>query len=393
MNTIPETEVRDALGEAAGVTGLTFNPATVLTRGHRVVRRRRLATAGLSVSAVAVAAVAAAQLTGGSTYRSLPPVGNQTSTGVNTPVPAPTPNSLDVTGPINESGEVVEGTDEAGKAPTYRARLTVKGEATGKVVESWTVLEGTKTVKTITRSTNPVGINEASLLLPAESGIPNLVLGYVNTGSYQSISAGLTFAPELLLGNRSSNALRKAIGSQPARFDHLFVQRFDAFDPTKVIGLSWADVDDSELTKVQQRSILLNTGRTDLSAAVLTEPDGNQWISWASDTELGVANYATNSPPQSVTGVVRLLGRPGSSNPAVASPDKLFGWVTGDDTTAVEVITTPPDTTVTSYGPAGSGRRPFLITAKQGSFTGPVKVNGSGSTQTIVVRSDVAPTP
>lgn len=189
--------------------------------------------------------------------------------------------------------------------------MSVRGGATGRVVETWKVLKGTNTFKTITRSTNRLQVDQASLVLPAESGIPGLVLGYVSTGSYQSISARLSFAPEVPVGGGSSEQLRKAIGSEPARFDHLFVQEFEAIDPSKVVGLSWAEPDDGDPSTVQQRSTLLNTGRTDLDAAVLTEPDGNEWISWASDTEIGVTGFgACPRSPQSARG--GHSARPGS---------------------------------------------------------------------------------
>lgn len=379
MTNTPETDVRTALNEAATVTGLGFDEAAVLSRGHRVVRRRRIATAGAGIAAVALGTVVALQVSGNGFNRALPPATNPTSTVVAV---------AEVTGPVNERGGVLGGEDESVNPEGLGARLTVKGGATGKVVETWTVLDGPKTVKTITRSADRVGVGQASLLLPAESGLPGLVLGYANTGSDRSVWVGLTIAPQPSAGSGSRGSYQRltAVGGTSPRPDYLFIEKFDAvneFDPTKIVGLSWAEAYDPDPTKLQKRSILLNTDRRDLDAVVLSQPDGNQWISWASDTEIGVASSNGNSRPETVTGALRLLALPAVDNPAVGEPDKIFGWVTGNESTTVTVRTTPPDSVVTSYGPVRSGRRPFLITSRQGLVRSPVTVTGAGDTQTI----------
>lgn len=372
MTNTPETDVRTALNEAATVTGLGFDEAAVLSRGHRVVRRRRMVAAGAGVAAVALATVVALQVSGNGFNRALPPATSPTATRVEAP---------EVAGPTDESGEVVPGTDDAGVAQGYGARLTVKGAATGPVVETWTLIKGTTTVKTVTRTVNRVGIGQASLLLPAESGIPDLVIGYVNTGSDRSGLVNVNTAPEQLREGGGGDAQLVAASGPTRRHDQLFVGKYDSFDPSKIVGLSWAEIASTDPAEQGQRSVLLNTGRTDLVAAVLTEPNGHQWISWANDTQVGVGSFRGTTRPETATGALQLLGRPGSSDPAGASPDKIFGWVTdGDDVT---VNTTSPDTAAISYGSARSGRRPFLITSRQGLFTGPVTVTGAGVTQAV----------
>ncbi|OFE18091.1 hypothetical protein BA895_13300 [Humibacillus sp. DSM 29435] len=371
MTNTPETDVRTALNEAATVTGLGFDEAAVLSRGHRVVRRRRIATAGAGIAAVALGTVVALQVSGNGFNRALPPATSPTSTVVA------------VAGTVDEAGEVVPGTDEAGASQGYGARLSVKGGTGGRVVETWTVTESGTTVKSLTREAGLLAVGQASLLLPAESGLPGLVLGYVNTGSDRSVSVGINTAPEQLIGGGGSATHLAAVGGAARRHDHLFVQKYDAFDPSKIVGLSWAEANDPDPTKLQKRSILLNTDRRDLDAVVLSQPDGNQWISWASDTEIGVASSNGNSRPEAVTGALRLLALPAVDNPAVGEPDKIFGWVTGNESTTVTVRTTASDSVVTSYGPVRSGRRPFLITSKQGLLRSPVTVTGAGITQTI----------
>ncbi|MEO6997036.1 MAG: hypothetical protein ABI112_03040 [Terracoccus sp.] len=366
MTNTPETDVRAALTEAATMSGLGLDEAAVLSQGHRLVRRRRLATAGAGVAALALAAVVAVQVSGHGFNRALPASPNPTSTVIG------------LAGPIDEAGEVSPGRDLAPLG--YGARLSVKGGAGSRVVETWTVKKAGKTVKTLTRESDRLGVGQASLLFPAESGIPGLVLGYVNTGSDPSSITGVVTAPELVRARVSSEPLKTLVFA-PQRQDYLFVQTIDAFDPSQIVGLTW--LEGAPPQKEGIRAILLNTTRTDLVTVVLTEPGGDQWISWHSDTQIGVAVMNGEGRPTDVTGVVRLLGRPLVDDPELAQHDKIFGWVTGDDTTTVTAITTPPDTTVTTYGPAQAGRRPFLITSKQSRFTGPVKVNGSGGTQTI----------
>ena len=371
MTNTPETDVRTALNEAATITGLGFDEAAVLSRGHRVVRRRRVVAAGAGVAAAALATVVALQVSGNGFNRALPPASNPTST------------VIAVAGPVDETGEVVPGTDEAGVAQGFGARLSVRGGAGGRVVETWTVTEAGKPVKTLTREAGLLGVGRASLLLPAESGIPDLVLGYVNTGSDRSISAGINTAPEQLRRGGGGDTHLTGVSGATRRHDHLFVEKYDAFDPSKIVGLSWGETNDADPARLKQRSILLNTERTDLVAAVLTEPSGDQWISWASPTQVGVAGVGGGSGPAAASGALQLLGRPVVDNPGLGLHDKVFGWVTeGDDVT---VGTTPPDTAVTSYGAGRSGRRPFLITSKQGMFTGPVRVTGAGVSQTVDV--------
>ncbi|MEO7069715.1 MAG: hypothetical protein ABI131_04400, partial [Nostocoides sp.] len=152
------------------MSGLRFDEAAVLSQGHALVRRRRVATVGAGVAALALAAVVAVQVSGNGFNRALPAVPNPTSTVIG------------LAGPIDEAGEVSPGTGDL--APVgYGARLSVKGGAGSRVVETWTVKNAGKTVKTLTREADRLGVGQASLLLPAESGIPGLVLGYVNTGS------------------------------------------------------------------------------------------------------------------------------------------------------------------------------------------------------------------
>ena len=278
MTNTPETDVRTALNEAATITGLGFDEAAVLSRGHRVVRRRRVVAAGAGVAAAALATVVALQVSGNGFNRALPPASNPTST------------VIAVAGPVDETGEVVPGTDEAGVAQGFGARLSVRGGAGGRVVETWTVTEAGKPVKTLTREAGLLGVGRASLLLPAESGIPDLVLGYVNTGSDRSISAGINTAPEQLRRGGGGDTHLTGVSGATRRHDHLFVEKYDAFDPSKIVGLSWGETNDADPARLKQRSILLNTERTDLVAAVLTEPSGDQWISWASATQIGLAS-------------------------------------------------------------------------------------------------------
>lgn len=369
MTNTPETDVRTALNEAATVTGLGFDEAAVLSRGHRVVRRRRVVAAAAGVAAIALGTIVALQVSGNGFNRALPPATSPTATVVA------------VAGPIDESGEVAPGIDDAGVAQGYGVRLTVKGGATGKVVETWTVLKGTKAVKTITRSVSRIGVGQASLVLPAESGIPGLVLGYANTGSDRSVYAGINAAPEQPMRGDGGASQLTAVSGATRTDSVLFVTKYEGFDPSKIVGLSWGEASDAVLQGSARRSILLNAERTDLLAAILTEPDGNQWISWASATQIGVASSMGTTRPAPATGALQVLGLPGSSDPTTPSPDKIFGWVTGGDD--VTVSTTSPDTTVISYAQDRSGRRPFLITSKQGLFTGPVTVTGAGVTQTV----------
>ncbi|OFE15310.1 hypothetical protein BA895_06105 [Humibacillus sp. DSM 29435] len=369
MTNTAETDVRAALTEAATMSGLGFDEAAVLSQGHRLVRRRRVATAGAGVVALALAAVVAVQVSGQGFNRALPASPNPTSTVIS------------LAGPIDEAAEVTQETGD-GTASGYGTRLLVKGGAgSSRVVETWTVKKAGKTVKTLTRESDRLGVGQASLLFPAESGIPGLVLGYVNTGSDHSSITGVATAPDLVRGAASSESLKTLVYG-PQRQDYVFVQTIDAFDPSQIVGLTW--LEGAPPQKEGIRAILLNTTRTDLVTVVLTEPGGDQWISWSSDTQIGLAVTNGEGRPTDVTGVVRLLGRPAVYDPELAQHDKIFGWVTGDDTTTVTAITTPPDAAVTTYGPAQAGRRPFLITSKAGRFTGPVKVNGSGGTQTIV---------
>lgn len=372
MTSTPDTDIRAALTEAATMSDLDFDEAAVFSQGHRLVRRRRVATVGAGVAALALGTVVALQVSGNGFNRALPPATNPTST------------VIAVAGPIDETGEVLPGFDEGQKPQGYGARLSVKGGAGGQVVETWTVTDAGKAVKTFTRAAKVLDVGQASLVLPAESGIPNLVLGYVNTGSDRSAVAGVNVAPEPPRGGGGGGEQLKAFSGGPQRHDHLFVNTFDAFDPSKIVGLSWGETSEANPLVPEQRSILLNTGRTDLVAAVLTEPDGNQWISWSSATQIGVAGLGGGSRPAAATGALQLLGRPAVDNPALAQHDKIFGWVTGGDGNDVKVKTAGGDYRIT-YGTTSSGRHPILITSVDGRFTRPVTVSGGGVTQTVDV--------
>lgn len=67
----------------------------------------------------------------------------------------------------------------------------------------------------------------------------------------------------------------------------------------------------------------LNTDRRDLDAVVLSQPDGNQWISWASDPEIGVAGSSGSSRPEAVSGALRLPALPAWTTRPSRSPTRV----------------------------------------------------------------------
>ena len=372
MNAAPDTDVRAALADAAHVTGLAFDPETVLTRGRRVVRRRRVATTGLVAAAVAGIAVIAVQL-GTGQPRALP-AGPTTTNGVVTDAPL-----------------VLDGTTFDAGVPRVGAGVTVDVSPTGagQVVERWELSDGAEVLRTVVRTVPATPLGRASFLMPSESGQPGVVYGYALTGAEGPETgyamAQLVTAPGLATGGAGSSrgtlsdpTSRKAVGS-------VFRSDLGSADPEQVIGIIWSRTRPTTTATPAvdwlADGAALRSGRAGgVDAAVVTVSARTSVLLWRDGERFG---FGRRSGPLALKDAGSL--QVGVEPHSVAAPgtehDLAVGWVTAGPIALTS--TDPADAFTVSYGQPVGGRTPFVARSTQSEVKGTVTVTGGGETQKV----------
>jgi hypothetical protein len=277
---------------------------------------------------------------------------------------------------MDESG-VIEGSGGS------RVRLRVRSTGPGTVQETWTVTAGGQT-RTVQRTASTPAGGEFSLLMPAESGIPETVLGYLNTGSAGSrTGAAETFFSGLSLVTDAGTREQKG-GSAPM-FDtkarptprQIFFHREPGLEADRVIGVAWWDTLTTSDTVLLPRAGLWNERTSAVAATRVTDGAGNSWIAWADTTRFGVDPF---QELVTARGPLRLMPRPNVSRTVSAGlPDAVFGWVAGADQVTVS-SSRPGETFDVSYSEPVNGERAFVATASAPQVHGTVTVSGAGQT-------------
>lgn len=369
MTTTPESDVRAALNGATHVDGLSFDPEAVLLEGHRVVRRRRLAVTGLAAAATAVVAVVAVQL-GTGQPRALPAGGQSSS-------------ATAVATALDESAQLsTNGSSEILTGPGIRLHL--RSTSGGKVQETWDLLQGTRTVKTVRREVTRPQVGGSSLLLPSASGLPGVIAGWVDTGSPRSLNVRPVFAPATSSSGEGSAGTRLVpSGGGASSTRHLFISQVATTMPAKLAGLAWSELlDDSNPTKLGYRAALTTNPRSDIDRAILTAPDGSQWVTWIDGSHFGLLSARGVQPGPDGSGPIRSLPVQGRTR-IETTPDLIFGWA--DGTGGVTATSSDPaDRLVVSFGRAG-GRTAFLVAPGPPSLKikGSVTVTVGGSSTSV----------
>ncbi|CAN7277207.1 hypothetical protein LJR027_001193 [Terrabacter sp. LjRoot27] len=368
MNAAPDTDIRAALDDATHVAGLTFSPDAVLAEGHRVVRRRRIAAAAAVAAATAVVAVVAVQL-GAGRPRALPagdPSSSQTA----------------VAAALDESAQLYpDGSSQSTKASGIRVEIA--SAAGGKVRETWFVLDGAARVKTVRREVPRPQVGGSSLLLPAESGLPGVVAGWVETGTPRTINAGPVFAPDVTMSGGSGATTRLVpAGGGPAPTRYLFVRQVAGFDAAQLVGVVWTDaLDDADPTKVGYRAALTTNARTDLHRAVLTTPDGTMRVLWTDDEQSGLLWVPGAIEGPSGAAPLRILPVPARTG-VEPTPDLVFGWA--DGTKEVRVTSSDPTDDVVVSTQQVDGRTAFVVAPTSTQHVkGELTIKGGGTSTTV----------
>ena len=384
MSTEPETDIREALSEAAQPVGLTLDSAAILHAGRRAVHRRQLVTAGAGIAAAAVLAVVAVQIGGGST-RALPPAGTVTTSG----------GSLGPTSPIDESGLMGGGDGTA-------ARVRIVGDASGRVTETWTLLkdagDGTATpFRTVTRQGVQLRDGEATFLMPAESGLPNAVFGYVAHAGQPGVAAwakrnglmNVLAAPALGPTSRDQVVMPLIAplaplsdatpGSTRHDFGFALLTGRDTGAPaappvSDFVGIVWQ-------TGRGQHAVLIPGSRPDVTKATVTAGT-NEWVLWATEKQIGLGGVTANNQ-QDVTGPLQVAALL-RGNPQMAFHNDLaYGWVDGSDEEITASSSDRQDSFIVAYGAPVEGRRPFVVSSTAPEIRGTVTLVGAGTTRTI----------
>ncbi|GAA2034109.1 hypothetical protein GCM10009740_25890 [Terrabacter terrae] len=370
MTTTPDSKVRAALDGATRVEGLTFDPEAVLHEGHRVVRRRRIAATGLTAAATAVVAVVAVQL-GTGQPRALPAGPSTSPTAVVTA--------------LHESGQLsTNGSSEVQVMSGPGLRLEVESTSGGKVRETWQVLQGTKTVRTVRREVPRPQVGGSSLLLPTDGGLPGVIAGWVDTGSPRTLNVSPRFVPPTASsGETTSTTGLVPSGGGSASTRRLFITQVGRVMPDQLAGLTWSEmVDAADPVKQGFRAALTANPRSDIARALLTAPDGDQWVAWSDDSHFGLLSGRGVQPGPDGSGPIQTLPVPARTGLGT-TPDLLFGWANG--TAGVTATSSDPaDRLVVSFDPAG-GRTAFLVAPQPPSLRikGAVTVTVGGSSTTV----------
>ncbi|MEW1953873.1 hypothetical protein [Terrabacter sp. NPDC080008] len=368
MSTVPDSDIRAALDEATHVDGLRLDPEAVLLEGHRVVRRRRIATAGLAVAATAVVAVVAVQL-GGGQPRALPAVGPSSSATV-------------VATALDESAQLsTNGSSEILSGPGIRLRL--RSTSAGKVEETWEVLEFTKAVRTVRREVPRPGVGGSSLLLPSEGGLPGAVVGWVDTGSPRTLNVRPVSAPPDTSGEADTTTRLVASGGGGSSTRHLFIAQINRLRPDSLVGVVWSDrLDDADPMKLRLRAALTGNPRPGIDRAVLTAPNGDQWVAWADEGHFGLLSMRGALPGPDGSGPLRVLPVRGSTG-LETTPDLVFGWAKGTGSVTA-TSSDPADHFVVSSNRAG-GQTAFVVAPAPPSLKikGAVTVTAGGASTTV----------
>ncbi|WP_020143091.1 hypothetical protein [Terracoccus sp. 273MFTsu3.1] len=367
MNATPETDIRAALGEASHEAGLTFSPEAVLAEGHRVVRRRRIAAGAAVAAATAVVAVVAVQL----------------GTGQPRALPAgdPSASQTAVAAALDESAQLYpDGSTQSSNATGVRVEIA--SAPGGRVHETWIVLEGFKPVKAVRREVPRPKVGESSLLLPAESGLPGVIAGWVETGTPRTVIAGPVFAPDVTMGGSGSTTRLVPAAGGPAPTRYLFVTQAEGLDPTQLAGVVWSDaLDDADPTKVGYRAALTANARTDLHRAVLTTPDGTMRILWTDDKQSGLLWVPGAIQGPSGAGPLRLL-LVSSKIGVEPTPDLVFGWA--DGTEEVRATSSDPADHVVVSTQQVDGRTAFVVAPTSAQqVKGQLTITGGGTSSTV----------
>ncbi|WP_076262580.1 hypothetical protein [Intrasporangium flavum] len=366
MTTTPDADVRAALDAAAGLPDLRLDPALVLDRGHRVVRRRRVLGGVAGAAAAAIVAVVAVQLGTGQT-RPLPPAHD------------PSRSSTAV-----RSGSLHGTTFSDGIKQGAGFEVAVEPGAKGQVTETWTLSEGNTTLKTVRRTRPVTADGQASFLMPDASGQKGVVYGYVLTGD-QGVQSGvaltqLVSAPDAFTGdgaggNLSDPASGRIVGS-------LFIQRVEKADPTHVIGLIWgrSKVAGTQVTWLGDGAALRPDRTGGVDAAVVTVNPRLSVLLWRNGDRFG---FGHRSGPSALTdpGTLQVGVEPRGRAASGMAPDLAVGWVTSG---AVELTSTDPgDSFTVVYGTPVGGRTPFVAVSANPDVKGAVTVRGGGESQTL----------
>lgn len=365
MNAAPDTDIRAALDDASRVAGLTFSPEAVLAEGHRVVRRRRLATTGLVAAATAVVAVVAVQL----------------GTGQPRALPAGGPSPTAVAAPLDESGQLYsDGSSDSLAGSGVRVELTAAAD--GKVHETWFVLEGAKPVKAVRRDVPRPKVGEPSLLLPSESGLPGVVAGWIDTGTPRTVNVAPVFAPDVTLSGSGFTGRLVPVHGTPSSTRYLFVSQVDGLDPAQLAGVVWSDtLDAADPTRLGYRAAVTPNVRNDLHRAVVTTPDGNMRLLWTDDRQSGLLWVPGAIEGPGGADPLRLLIQP-ARNGVEPTPDLVFGWAAGTK----EVTATssdPADRLVVGTQQAGD-RSAFVVAPSSAQqVKGLLTIAGAGTSNTV----------
>ncbi|WP_374970210.1 sigma factor [Terrabacter sp. BE26] len=363
MSTTPAADVRAALEQATDVTGLTFDPDAVLTRGRRVVRRRRLVTAGAAAAATAVVAVVAVQL----------------GTGQRRALPALPPAVSTTTTP---SGPLSGTTASDGFRQGTSVDVSAVPAGEGTVRETWTMYDGATRLGTVTRTVPALRAGQASFLMPAQSKQKGMVYGYLLTGP-QGPDKGYVMtqpvmAPDGLLGNGTGSGGSLLSTSTRSPVGSIFC--FGLKRPEELVGVSW------NRTKPTTTSVVvLGDGaalRTDrrggVDATVVTVSSRTSVLLWRDGDRFSFGQHA---PAFSDAGALQVGVDPHSAAVAGTENDMAVGWVAGG---SVQLTSSDPQDSFTlSYGDPVGGRTPFVARSGRPEVKGTVTVSGGGETQTL----------
>lgn len=364
MSTTPETDVRRALEQAAAVPGLSYDPDAVLARGHRVVRRRRYVAVGAAAAATAVVAVVAVQL-GTTGPRALPAVPPQVSTS----------SPAEITGPLSGS------TSSDGIRQGRGVDVTVTPRGDGTVSETWTFFSGTTRVGSVSRTVPAPRAGGASFLMPATSGQPGMVYGYVLSGPEGPDEGYVMVQPVTAPsgpGKWDGSSLTLRETRTGATVGSVFAYRIA--DPEQVVGVTWSRTRPTatEVEWVGDGAALRHGRRAGVDAAVVTVSPRTSMLLWRNGTRF---SYGSMTQPVSDPGVLQVTVRPRSTAIAGLENDMALGWVAGPRVTLSS--SDPQDSFTVSYGEPVGGRLPFVARSSRPDVEGTVTVTGAGETQTL----------
>lgn len=363
MNAAPDTDIRAALDDASHVAGLTFSPEAVLAEGHRVVRRRRLAATGLVAAATAVVAVVAVQL-GTGQPRALPAHPDATWSAV--------PWS---TGPLTSSSYA----DGLKAGPGYEVVVAPAGGAT--VSETWTFFDGNTVLGTVHRTAPALRPGQASFLLPAESGRPGAVYGYVVTGPARgTVMVQVVAEPDSSSSEGTSASLIDPTTQRVVGATFMRTVRDEAA-AEQVLGVVWDRYDVSGGLVRLGGGAALRPGRTaGVDVGVVAVSPSTSVLVWRDGDRFGF-DRRTGRLALTDTGALQVGVEPRAPEVTGSEHDLAVGWVTSGP---VHLSSTDPDDTFTvSYGAPVGGRTPFVARSVRPDVKGTVTVTGAGETQTV----------